>query len=324
MVSSRAIANKVATQRYPISGMAVSPPGNIQDNSYMNYYIKETQVNDQNSRTAGSKARDNLDIIFEDVGMQPIYISSKGEKRESLGIIRKTIAHIGIAQIWSKETACLGKGDTVFIQFPVEEHTLLLSEVVNTLKKKGVRIEIFIHDLELFRYAKRGDFTYKRRFRIYLEEKSIFKKADGIVVHNQEMKDKLKETSGIDPKKMVTLEIFDYLIPDYERKQGEKITMEGPVIISGNLHPDKAGYVYSLPDSVEFNLYGVNYKENNKDNVKYCGSFLPSEIPFAMSGSFGLVWDGDSSDTCSGVYGEYLYVTGMLIKHLYIWYVEYR
>ena len=36
------------------------------------------------------------------------------------------------------------------------------------------------------------------------------------------------------------------------------------------------------------------------------GSFLPDELPSALEGSFGLVWDGDSSKTCSGVFGEYL------------------
>ncbi len=32
----------------------------------------------------------------------------------------------------------------------------------------------------------------------------------------------------------------------------------------------------------------------------YFGSFLPDELPAALEGGFGLVWDGDSAETCSG------------------------
>ncbi len=33
---------------------------------------------------------------------------------------------------------------------------------------------------------------------------------------------------------------------------------------------------------------------------------MPDELPAALEGGFGLVWDGDSAETCSGVFGEYL------------------
>ena len=42
------------------------------------------------------------------------------------------------------------------------------------------------------------------------------------------------------------------------------------------------------------------------ENETYFGSFLPDELPAALEGGFGLVWDGDSAETCSGVFGEYL------------------
>ena len=31
---------------------------------------------------------------------------------------------------------------------------------------------------------------------------------------------------------------------------------------------------------------------------------MPDELPFAMKGSFGLVWDGESANTCTGIFGE--------------------
>ena len=37
-----------------------------------------------------------------------------------------------------------------------------------------------------------------------------------------------------------------------------------------------------------------------------------------MQGGFGLVWDGDSSDTCSGMYGEYLKINNPHKASLYL------
>ena len=41
-------------------------------------------------------------------------------------------------------------------------------------------------------------------------------------------------------------------------------------------------------------------------NVEYKGSFKPNEIPYKLDGSFGLIWDGNSIDTCAGSVGEYM------------------
>ena len=70
---------------------------------------------------------------------------------------------------------------------------------------------------------------------------------------------------------------------------------------------EKAGYLYGLPSEPSYNLYGVGFDESRAlANETYFGSFLPDELPAALEGGFGLVWDGDSAETCSGVFGEYL------------------
>lgn len=46
--------------------------------------------------------------------------------------------------------------------------------------------------------------------------------------------------------------------------------------------------------------------------------FKPEELPYVLSGSFGLVWDGTSANTCSGVYGEYLQINNPHKASLYI------
>ena len=125
-----------------------------------------------------------------------------------------------------------------------------------------------------------------------------------MIAHNPIMKSVLLE-KGLPEHKLVSLEIFDYLIPNYQEKDG--LSKDQPIIVAGNLAQEKAGYLYQLPARPAYNLYGVGFDEKRAlANETYFGSFLPDELPAALEGGFGLVWDGDSAQTCSGVFGEYL------------------
>lgn len=42
------------------------------------------------------------------------------------------------------------------------------------------------------------------------------------------------------------------------------------------------------------------------DNVIYDGVLLPDQIPKVLTKGFGLIWDGDSIETCKGGFGDYL------------------
>ena len=60
---------------------------------------------------------------------------------------------------------------------------------------------------------------------------------------------------------------------------------------------------------VELNLYGINFDQSacrSSENVRYHGAFHPDELPAALTGSFGLVWDGPVGSTCAGNTGAYL------------------
>ena len=59
--------------------------------------------------------------------------------------------------------------------------------------------------------------------------------------------------------------------------------------------------------SVVFQLMGINYDDTYENsNVTYLGAFSPDDVPNHLTNGFGLVWDGDSLDTCSGPTGNYL------------------
>ena len=138
---------------------------------------------------------------------------------------------------------------------------------------------------------------------------------DGIIAHNDKMKDVLVQL-GIPEKKIISLEIFDYLIPHFEEKKTyEKRT----VLLAGNFDIKKAKYARQLPDNPEFSIFGINFEEENlPQNVHYKGAFSPEELPYYLEGGFGLVWDGDSPYTCSGMFGEYLKMNNPHKASLYL------
>ena len=81
--------------------------------------------------------------------------------------------------------------------------------------------------------------------------------------------------------------------------------------IAGNLDTGKCKYIKELNNlkkDIQVNLYGPNYDENvlNSESIHYKGKFPSDEIPYLLDEGFGLVWDGDGINGCSGNTGEYL------------------
>ena len=167
-----------------------------------------------------------------------------------------------------------------------------------------MKIQFIIHDLDALRFMNSQAARLKHRIRMRIQESGLLGVADGIIAHNPIMKSVLVD-KGVDADKIISLGIFDYLIPNFQDKTG--LTKNKPIIVAGNLAQEKAGYLYSIPEEPAYNLYGVGFDESRAlTNETYFGSFLPDELPSALEGGFGLVWDGDSAETCSGVFGEYL------------------
>lgn len=281
----------------------------------MIYYTSEIQIEDGLKKTAGIKARDDIEAIFRKDGYKALQIESAAF---GTGTFEKLKNHYRISRKWKNATVSLKKKDILIIQFPAINHSLFLRGVISDLQRRGVRIVLLIHDLEILRDAKRKTSSFQKKLRNQLEEMSLLKMSDAIIAHNSHMIRKLSEL-GIDPEKMVSLEIFDYLIPEYsEEVVRNNLSYLGPVIIAGNLRRHKAEYAYHLPSSPEYNLYGVDYELGSHDNIAYHGALQPDELPLRIRGSFGLVWDGEVTDTCGGVYGEYLKINNPHKTSLYL------
>ena len=126
--------------------------------------------------------------------------------------------------------------------------------------------------------------------------------------------------NGVPAEKIVCLDIFDYLItkkPVISRENDKS------VVIAGNLAKEKSAYIYKIAGDKKckfhLNLYGPNYTVNEKvPDTDYMGILPPEKLPSEIKGSYGLVWDGDSIETCAGIPGEYLRINNPHKCSLYL------
>ena len=265
----------------------------------MKYYLKEEFLHDNNVKNAGNKARNDVESIVRSQGFEPLFLSV--DNWYNMSIIK---AQIHKAKSFRKSLNRLNKGDELLIQFPMLHHSFFTTSLVKKARKRGVKIYFIIHDLDALRFMNGQAVPLKHRIRMKIQESGLLGAADGIIAHNPVMKSVLVD-KGIDADKIVSLGIFYYLIPNFQENNG--LTKDQPIIVAGNLAQEKACYLYTLPKAPDYNLYGVGFDESRAlENETYFGSFLPDELPAALEGGFGLVWDGDSAETCSGVFGEYL------------------
>lgn len=265
----------------------------------MKYYLKEEFLHDNNAKNAGNKARNDVEVILNDLGYAPLKIIV--DDWYKMNVLNAQIHKYRALLSAFKR---LKKNDDIVIQFPLLHHSLFINSLLKSLKNRGVNIFLLIHDLETLRFVNDKTLPFRMKLRMKLTESDTFHSVTGIIAHNPIMKSVLVD-KGVAEDKIVSLGIFDYLIPNFQEKTG--LTKIQPIIVAGNLEQEKAGYLYSLPAEPAYNLYGVGFDESRAlENETYFGSFLPDELPVALEGGFGLVWDGDSAETCSGVFGEYL------------------
>ncbi|MBR4351281.1 MAG: galactofuranosyltransferase [Bacilli bacterium] len=269
----------------------------------MRYFVIEGTPNGEYNAT--NKAREDVETILTKNGVKPLYISSiNGIQTNKLMKWKQFFAYRKNTKIWDKDLSNVNKGDIVFIQYPLTNTTTNLDKVINKYKEKGVVFVAIIHDMDSLRYKPevQGSMLCKR---VNKEDKVYLNAMNYVICHNPSMKSELVKL-GNSEDKLISLELFDYIL-DFEPKKFKR-TKNDPVIIAGNLSPFKAKYLASLKDlGVNFNLFGVGYTdEMGGPTINYKGKFKPDELLNHLEGGFGLVWDGESVDTCIGGFGDYL------------------
>ncbi len=257
------------------------------------YCVTEKQIPGHH---AGSKARNDIAKILTSHGWKAVEVHSW--KRNSIGDKLKML--LTAVPDWRRVCRQVPAGAQLLVQYPLASFPKtrrLALPFLRRLKKKRVWLVYLIHDLDSLRDG--GSQM----------EKSFLDLADALIVHNPSMAAYL-ETMGYGKTRKIPLGLFDYLLPDRPVRPAPEEARLPVILVAGNLDPQKAGYVYQLeqlPKEMTFRLYGPHYAGGKTDSqVSYEGSYPPDVLPEKLQGDFGLVWDGDSLDTCSGIYGEYL------------------
>lgn len=248
--------------------------------------------------TAGGKAPGDVKRIMEGLGYPAIDIHPyKGEE----GTADWDWSHRRLESEWKDCYETIPEDAVLFLQYPSHQLQEERDKTLLMLKnRKHVRIIAMVHDVESLR-AVCQDSRRRAEFDFMLET------ADVIIVHNDCMLRYFSEL-GFSERRMVSIGLFDYLCE--EKNSGRKY-FDKSVTIAGNLGSDKSPYIRDLCKlaPLKVHLYGPNYECSMADaggNIEYHGSFPSGRIPGVIKGGFGLVWDGESVETCAGVTGNYL------------------
>ena len=243
---------------------------------------------------AGTKATEDVIKIAQKVGFQPLYVRMNDMKD---GAVHKMNRQIQFAKDWSDAYRNITPESIVLLQHPF--HYPQLTRERNLLKlknEKKCRFISVVHDVEELRNLGKEEY-HKHEFNFMLEI------ADVLVVHNDVMRD-FFISKGVDKHKLIVLGIFDYLRDDYSCKLPQ---FEKSITIAGNLDVKKSAYLSQLGKiDCRFQLYGPNFSLYKTENVDYGGVLPPARIPDVLTSGFGLIWDGESIETCKGGFGGYL------------------
>lgn len=247
----------------------------------------QEQANQKN--TAGPKAKDDIITIAQRMGYESLLIANPQGKKARLNYLYKAVT----GQL---KTVYQRHPDQIVFQY--SGYNRFISYIaLHELRKynKHVPFYLFVHDVKTLRTnspdnLKSGNFSRN--------EIKLFNRYDGLIVHNDQMKAWLHNHGVTVP--MISLGIFDYLNP---QPINQMTNFDKNINFAGNLY--KPVFLTKLSTKTKFVVYGINPLKYGP-SVDYRGSKTPTEIPRFLTENFGLVWDGDSLDECSGIDGNYM------------------
>ncbi|MEE6680060.1 hypothetical protein [Pediococcus pentosaceus] len=245
----------------------------------MKKYIFDFKYKQSNS--AGSKAKIDIINFLKDDGATVIPYEISTNR-----VIRRLSYSILAKAKFSK----IKEGEFIF-QYPLYNKKLLKSILYEMSNKKNLYKTVVIHDVESLRLNSDDESAIEN-------EINILNQFDKVISHNKNMSDWLR-MNGVN-KKIVNLEIFDYDNP----VPLQKSNLSDGISFAGNL--EKSSFLVKAKFTTKIDVMGPNPKEEYPSNINYLGVYTPEEVPKNLNKKFGLVWDGQEIDTCSGLYGHYM------------------
>lgn len=195
-----------------------------------------------------------------------------------------------------KAAASLRHGDILVLQYPLKKYFSFLCRAAH---RRGAHVVTVIHDLG----------SMRRRRLTPEKEISRLSNADYVIASNEVMRQWLND-HGIQ-RPTGALGLFDFISP--ARLPGKSKPAESPVVVyAGALGMRKNAFLLKMPEMAgQFTLRVFGNAEglpglNETKSVDVRGFLAADKFVDTAPGDFGLVWDGDSLDSCTGSFGEYL------------------
>lgn len=272
----------------------------------MIYHIETYYYNQESILNASGKGRDDYFEMLRRCGSKGIVIKTLNPHSGKV-LLDRIMFEKELYIQWRTCLKDLNKDDILFIHTPASKKFIGMHSILKNAKRRGCKIVTIVFDLEEFMLPFYDNCAKLKNVLSRRLEKELFFLADVMMVHNSCMKD-YAVSMGIDPEIVIPVGTMDYL------KEGELNTddirsrtgKDKPVLFCGNLASGKAGFLMNVPSDLHIDLYGDGLIGPIPDNLNHIGAYSPMELMDVINGSFGLVWDGDSADTCSGTSGKYM------------------
>jgi hypothetical protein len=240
---------------------------------------------------AGNKAKTDNEVTLRQMGVQNLglhttYYNSK--------IVTFFLDLAGII----KMMLTIKPGDIVVLQYPIKKYFAFICNFAHLRHAKTIAL---IHDLGCMR---------RKKLTIGQEIKRLMH-ADYVIASNEKMQNWLTQHGFTKPTG--ALQLFDYRSKSMASKPAKQMSDISPSLVyAGALAPRKNSFLLKMQQNIKNYQLEIYGNENGlpglqAGNKVHLHGFIDSEsFISSVKGDFGLVWDGDSTDTCSGNFGEYL------------------
>jgi len=238
--------------------------------------------------SAGNKAKtDNEDTLIAagavNLGLRRTFYRSK--------VVTFFLDLAGIV----KYVFSVRRDDVLLLQYPVKKY---FSFICIIARLRGAKTIALIHDLGSFR----------RKKLTVCKEMTRLMHADYVIASNSVMRQWLLDQGYSHP--INQLGLFDYRSSEWNNN--ELPSQPVSLVYAGGLAMRKNAFLLQMTQKdlpCELHIYGNrDGLPGMKDNERMIfHPFMPAdEFIRNIDAHYGLVWDGDTMDSCTGDFGEYL------------------
>lgn len=238
---------------------------------------------------SGNKAKTDNEDTLAQMGAVNIANKRTGNRNKIAAFF---IDLAGIARYFCS----VRKGDRIVLQYP---HKKYFSFICRIARWRGAKTITLIHDLGSFR---------RKRLTVEKEIRRLMN-TDYVIASNEVMRQWLIDHGFRKPTG--SLGLFDYRSKS-ESKEKNSGNGDVRIVYAGALSMRKNAFMLEMAKStlpyqlhVFGNRNGLPQMQDNSQVVFH--GFLPADdFISSVDADFGLVWDGDSTVSCTGNFGEYL------------------